>query len=257
MARASSEPSAGRRRPQKRLRAGFRMEIAGDSYYHSALLETGTRRHHCRVRNHVRPIMNTHTNFRRGAAALLLVMISGMALAQGDAETGRELGYTCLGCHGIEGQRNAYPSFRVPRLGGQNREYLEVALNAYRAGTRPHPTMQAQAGSLTDDNIADLLAWLTSFGEAEDTATAEQVAGVEAAQICVTCHGADGAAVQPAPPVLAGQHADYLVHALRQYKDGTRSGNVMAAFAANLSAADMELIASFYAAQEGVTTLNE
>ncbi len=199
--------------------------------------------------------MKTHTNFGRGAAALLL--ISSMALAQGDAETGRELGYTCLGCHGIEGQRNAYPSFRVPRLGGQNREYLEVALNAYRAGTRPHPTMQAQAGSLSDENIADLLAWLTSFGQAEDTATAEQVAGVAAAQICVTCHGADGAAVQPAPPVLAGQHADYLVHALQQYKDGTRSGNVMAAFAANLSAADMELIARFYAAQEGVKTLDE
>jgi cytochrome c553 len=201
--------------------------------------------------------MKIHTNTSRLAAAILLAMLSGTSAAQGDAETGRELGYTCLGCHGIEGQRNAYPSFRVPRLGGQKHEYLETALYAYRAGTRPHPTMQAQAGSLTDENIDDLLAWLTSFGEAADTATAEQVAAVEAAQICVTCHGADAAEVMPTPPVLAGQHADYLVHALGQYKDGTRSGNVMAAFAANLSDAEMELIAAFYASQDGVSTLDE
>jgi cytochrome c553 len=201
--------------------------------------------------------MKIHTVIRRVSATVLLAILSGTAAAQGDAETGRELGYTCLGCHGIEGQRNAYPSFRVPRLGGQKREYLETALHAYRAGTRPHPTMQAQAGSLSDENIDDLIAWLTSFGEAEDTATAEQVAGVEAAQICVTCHGADGAQVMPPPPVLAGQHEDYLVHALNQYKDGTRSGNVMTAFAATLTDADMKLIAGFYASQDGVKTLDE
>jgi len=201
--------------------------------------------------------MNRQTSIRRAAAIVLLAILSGTSAAQGDAETGRELGYTCLGCHGIEGQRNAYPSFRVPRLGGQNSEYLETALNAYRAGTRPHPTMQAQAGSLTDENIEDLIAWIATFGEADDTATAEQVAGVEAAQICVTCHGADGAAVMPSPPVLAGQHADYLVHALQQYRDGTRSGNVMNAFAATLSDADMKRIAGFYASQTGVRTLDE
>ena len=201
--------------------------------------------------------MKINTIFRRAVAAALVMMLAGPAGAQGDAEAGRELGYTCMGCHGIEGYRNAYPSFRVPRLGGQNVEYLETALMAYRAGTRPHPTMQAQAGSLTDDDIDNLIAWLATFGEAKDTATAEQVAGVEAAQICVTCHGADGAAVMPAPPVLAGQHEDYLVYALQQYKDGTRSGNVMAAFAMTLSDADMALIAGFYASQEGVSTLDE
>ena len=47
-------------------------------------------------------------------------MFSQPAVAEGDPEAGRELGYTCLGCHGIEGYRNAYPSYRVPKLGGQN-----------------------------------------------------------------------------------------------------------------------------------------
>ena len=203
--------------------------------------------------------MTNHTNLRRAAALLAacLALTAGPALAQGDVEAGRALGFTCLGCHGIEGQRNAYPSYRVPRLAGQNTEYLETALNAYRAGSRPHPTMQAQAGSLTEDDVNNLVAWLSSYGEVADTATAEQVAGVEAAQICVTCHGADSAAVRPAPPTLAGQHEDYLVHALRQYKDGTRSGNVMTAFAATLSEADMKMLAAFYASQDGVETLEE
>jgi len=175
--------------------------------------------------------------------------------AEGDPQLGKELGFTCLGCHGIEGQRNAYPSFRVPRLGGQKSAYVEAALSAYRAGNRPHPTMQAQASSLSDDDISNLVAWIASFGEAEDSATAEQVAGVEAAKICVTCHGAAGASVQPAPPTLAGQHEDYLVHALNRYKEGARTGNVMGAFAATLTEADIKLIASFYASQDGVETL--
>jgi len=203
--------------------------------------------------------MNYHTNFRRPAAALAacLALSSGPAIAQGDIEAGRELGFTCLGCHGIEGQRNAYPSYRVPRLAGQRIEYLEAALYAYRAGSRPHPTMQAQAGSLTEDDVDNLVAWLSSYEEVADTATAEQVAGVEAAQICVTCHGVDGAAIKPVPPTLAGQHEDYLVHALQQYKDGTRVGNVMSAFAAALSEADMKMLAAFYASQDGVETLEK
>lgn len=188
-------------------------------------------------------------------AALALALASPPAAAQGDADQGRKIGFTCLGCHGIEGYRNAYPSFRVPRLGGQKEDYLRTALNAYRAGTRPHPTMQAQAGSLSDDDIDNLVAWIGSYGDAADSATAEQVAGVDAAQICVTCHGVAGAAVQPAPPVLAGQQEDYLVYALNRYREGARSGNVMTAFAASLSDADIKLLASYYASQDGLKTL--
>jgi cytochrome c553 len=231
----------------------FRMEISRDSHYHTPSIDPGFLRGADNRPNH----MTTQTFYRQAAAILVaaLTMLSQPVVAAGDPEQGKELGFTCLGCHGIEGQRNAYPSFRVPRLGGQNSEYLETALHAYREGTRPHPTMQAQAGSLSDDDIDNLVAWLGSVEQADDMATAEQGAGVASAQICVTCHGADGANVQPAPPILAGQHEDYLVYALKQYKDGTRSGNVMAAFAATLSDSDMELIAGFYASQDGVETL--
>ena len=67
-----------------------------------------------------------------------------------------------MGCHGIPKYNNAYPTYRVPKLGGQPAAYLASALKAYRSGERPHPTMHAQAASLSDQDIADIAAFLSS-----------------------------------------------------------------------------------------------
>jgi cytochrome c553 len=75
----------------------------------------------------------------------------------------RQLAYTCQGCHGIPGYRNAYPHFHVPKIGGQPRQYLVNALQEYKAGDRSHPTMQAQAQSFSDADIADIAAFLSSL----------------------------------------------------------------------------------------------
>ncbi|WP_296282395.1 cytochrome c [Pseudoxanthomonas sp.] len=80
----------------------------------------------------------------------------------GNADTGRTLTYTCQGCHGIVGYKNAYPSFKVPKIGGQSAEYLSNALTEYRIGNRKHPTMQAQAQSFSDQDIADIAAFLST-----------------------------------------------------------------------------------------------
>ena len=184
----------------------------------------------------------------------MAVLFAQPGWAQEGAEQGRVLSYTCMGCHGIEGYRNAYPSYRVPRLGGQKSAYIKSALIAYRNGNRPHPTMQAQGGSLSDADIDQLAAWFESLGTASDDVDADDVAGFAPAAVCVTCHGVAGAAVEPQPPVLSGQQEEYLVHALGQYKDGKRTGNVMAAFAAGLSDADVATIAAFYASRDGLTT---
>ena len=192
------------------------------------------------------------------AAAVLLTLVSASsALAQGDVERGRELGLTCLGCHGIQGYRNAYPSYRVPKLDGQKAEYIKTALEAYQAGTRPHPTMQAQAAGLADEDIADLVAWITAGGTASDELDADSAGLPEAARTCVTCHGIAGREVTPAPPVLSGQHPSYLRHALEQYKAAERGQNVMTSFAAGLSPADMARLAEFYGSLEGLTTLED
>jgi len=81
----------------------------------------------------------------------------------GNAEAGRTLAYTCQGCHGVEGYKNAYPSFHVPRIGGQSAEYLVQALTEYKHGDRKHPTMQAQSQSFSEQDIADISAYLSSL----------------------------------------------------------------------------------------------
>ena len=81
----------------------------------------------------------------------------------GNVENGRTLSYTCQGCHGLTGYKNAYPSYHVPRIGGQSAEYLTQALTEYKKGNRKHPTMQAQSQSFSDQDIADLSAYLSSL----------------------------------------------------------------------------------------------
>jgi len=80
----------------------------------------------------------------------------------GNFDNGRVLAYTCQGCHGITGYKNAYPSYRVPKIGGQTRQYLTQALTEYRQGKRRHPTMQAQSMSFSEQEIADLAVYLST-----------------------------------------------------------------------------------------------
>ena len=84
------------------------------------------------------------------------------ALAR-NADNGRQLTYTCVGCHGIVGYRNVYPTYHVPKIGGQSAVYLTNALTEYRRGTRKHPTMEAQAQSFSDQDIADIAAFLSEL----------------------------------------------------------------------------------------------
>ena len=83
------------------------------------------------------------------------------AHAAGDPDKGKQLAYTCTGCHGIEGYKNAYPNYHVPRIAGQNYDYLLAALTAYKKGERNHPTMRAQAQSFTDEDIQNLAAFIS------------------------------------------------------------------------------------------------
>ena len=86
------------------------------------------------------------------------------ANAAGDAANGEELAHTCLGCHGVQHYVNTYPTYHVPLISGQHEAYLVAALQAYRAKTRSHPTMQANAALLSDQDIADIAAWLSAQG---------------------------------------------------------------------------------------------
>ena len=101
------------------------------------------------------------------AAGLALALSALPVAAKGDAAKGKQLFYTCTGCHGIADYKNAYPTYRVPKVGGQNEGYLVAALTGYKKGERSHPTMQAQAESFSDREIADIAAYLSSLKPAQ------------------------------------------------------------------------------------------
>lgn len=103
------------------------------------------------------------------AGAMLCAMWLGCASAfaadqsKGDPQAGRSLVYTCGGCHGVTGYYNAYPNYHVPRIGGQNYQYIVDALTEYKKGERSHPTMRAQGRSLSIQEIHDIAAYLSSL----------------------------------------------------------------------------------------------
>lgn len=104
-------------------------------------------------------------NSRSLTLALCLgsVLASGPALAEGDPAAGQTKAMSCMGCHGIAGYHNVYPSYHVPKLGGQHAQYLVAALHAYKDGQRTHKTMMAQAATLSDQDIQDIAAYFAAM----------------------------------------------------------------------------------------------
>ena len=194
------------------------------------------------------------------AALISMALLAAAPLqAAGDAERGSVLADTCLGCHGIKGYRNAYPNYRVPKLGGQHEDYLVIALQGYQNDMREHPTMIAQSDTLTDQEIRDLAAYFASQGgpmTGEMVTDGNAAAGKEKIAVCTACHGEAGISHAPNWPNLAGQHKDYLVHTIKQYRDCGRKDPVMSGQADNLTDQDIKYIAAFYSKQPGLFTVD-
>jgi cytochrome c553 len=87
---------------------------------------------------------------------------------KGDADAGRTKNSMCIGCHGIEMYRTAFPQvYSVPFIAGQSPQYIMAALREYRAGERSHPSMTGVAKGLSDQDIADLAAYYGGNGGAK------------------------------------------------------------------------------------------
>jgi cytochrome c553 len=97
------------------------------------------------------------------AGLVFLAMPLQAAELKGNTKAGKTLAYTCTGCHGIAEYKNAYPSYRVPKIAGQNEKYLVASLRGYKKGERNHPTMKAQASSFSEQDIADIAAYLATL----------------------------------------------------------------------------------------------
>ncbi len=188
-------------------------------------------------------------------ALLMSILPFSSAFAAGDVQAGKTKAYTCTGCHGIPGYNNVYPTYKVPKVGGQNQDYLVVALKAYQSGERDHATMKLQASSLSDRDIEDVSAYFSSLPlSPQDDVNAG--AAPEKSKLCEACHGATGKSVAPNYPNLAGQHVSYLVKALSDYRSGARTNPIMAGMVASLSKQDIEDLAAWFASQQGLQDLS-
>ncbi len=184
-------------------------------------------------------------------STLASIVQAGDDLPAGDPSAGRDKFATCTGCHAIPGYTNAYPNYHVPRLGGQHPDYVVAAINAYQAGDRSHPTMQANTFSLSEQDIRDIAAYVAGFKSTAPAqpAQGDAAAGKSKSAACTACHGPDGNGSIPMYPRLAGQHEDYLRKALQDYQTGARKNPIMKGIVATLSEQDKANLSAYFASQ--------
>lgn len=168
-------------------------------------------------------------------------------------QRGYILSQTCAFCHGLENYIIPYPTRHVPLIGGQHAEYVISALNEYAEKHRSFPTMKAQAASLTQKQIHDIAAFISSIGTKKVTNGNAKAPAFAAT--CAACHGARGVSTNPQYPSLAGQHEDYLLLSLKEYKSGKRKNATMNAMAAPLTLEQMKKLAYYFSQQPSALEL--
>ena len=166
------------------------------------------------------------------------------ATGNGDPAAGEPLTGVCGGCHGSRGVSN---DAATPNLAGQDTQYLAAAIKAY-GKTRKHETMESQVAKLSDRDIANIAA----FYAAQTPRPAEKGHTLiqEIAEKCSRCHTdtkSDNAAM--AVPKISGQNKDYLVMALRAYRDDRRESSAMHRMSLPFSDAVIDSLAGLYASQ--------
>jgi len=194
------------------------------------------------------PVVVSLTLFALGAS---FAAQSQAPAFNGDAARGAPLAYTCNGCHAISNYKNVYPTYSVPKLNGQRPEYLVAALKAYKSGERSHGTMHSQAASMSEQDMADIAAFLAGpkvLTESKNDVPA--TARPKASETCLACHGTNGVGITADYPTLSGQHRDYLQRALTDYQKGGRKNAIMAGMVATLTREDIEQLAAFYSSQK-------
>jgi cytochrome c553 len=164
------------------------------------------------------------------------------APTSGDAAAGEPLTAMCGGCHGARG---VSVDAATPSLAGQDAEYLIKATKAYRT-TRKNWGMQRYVAGLGDKDIENIAAFYAS--QAPKAADQVPTSTQELAAKCDRCHD-QAATPTMAAPKMKGQDKDYLVMALRAYRDGKRESSTMHRMSFPYSNAIIESLASWYASQ--------
>jgi cytochrome c553 len=162
----------------------------------------------------------------------------------------------CASCHGAAGNSAIATN---PKLAGQVDVYLHKQLVDFTTPARNQPIMTTYAKMLTEQEKTDIAAYLFSqqakAGAARSKDTIELGRKIYRGGIadrgvaaCAGCHGATAAGVPAQYPRLAGQHQDYTVAQLQNFKAGSRSNSPqMGALAKRMSDEEMKAVADYIA----------
>ncbi|MFP3872892.1 MAG: c-type cytochrome [Thiohalophilus sp.] len=188
---------------------------------------------------------------------LAVSLFASTAQAAGDAKAGEAKVEACVACHGEKGDSS---TAEFPKLAGQHAGYTAKQLADFKQGdSRSDPVMAGQVAELSEEDMADIGAYYAkqsvSKGQADEdlAALGEKIyrggnskKGVSA---CIACHGPTGAGNPAANfPLLSGQHTDYLVKAMNDFRDGKRTNDMngmMQDIASNMSDREIKAVASY------------
>jgi len=165
------------------------------------------------------------------------------APAFGNPTAGEPLTAVCGGCHGSHGVSS---DAATPNLAGQDPQYLVNAIKSYRK-TRRHEGMETYVDDLSQQDIENIAA----FYAVQKSRPAEkgQTLVQELIGKCDRCHAANVENATMAVPKIRGQDKDYLIMALRAYRDDRRESSMMHNMSLPYSDAIIESVSSFYASQ--------
>lgn len=173
-------------------------------------------------------------------------------VGQKAVENGRKRSASCVDCHGKDGNSTISG---IPTLAGLQADYIETALNDYFKGKRAETKiiMQYFKHSVNKKDIHDLAAF---FSTRKALLSPLPVKGsskkgeAEATQKCAGCHGIDGNSISPTMPSLTGQNQEYLIKAIKAYRDGKRKNSMMRAAVKGLKDRSIRNISAYYAKQQ-------
>jgi cytochrome c553 len=160
----------------------------------------------------------------------------------------------CSGCHGDGGNATAPVT---PKLASQHAAYVVKQLTNFKSGERVNPTMSAMAKNLTDDDIRNIAAYVStqaikpSSAKSKDTVELGKKifrAGIKDKNVpaCAACHGPTGAGIPNQFARIGGQNEDYTEAQLTAFAAGTRANNaIMATIASRMSAGEIKAVSDY------------
>lgn len=164
----------------------------------------------------------------------------------GDIIAGERISEACESCHGDEGNSN---KAKMPTLAGQDAKYFIKAMKHYKDGTRHHQKMFEAVENLSEQDIIDLASYYASREPVKRNIRAP-LKSTEWIKRCERCHGIGGNSSDPRFPMLAGQDKEYLVKALKTSAEPGLANSAMHLMTDNLSATDIERLATYFALQQ-------